>query len=58
METKIENMNDVRAAVANLTAKINGMCNVKTTDEVSAEFVAAKDLLIALFKFNVERTYK
>lgn len=53
---KIEDMNDVRAAVAMLTSKVNEMCNSKTTEEVSEACVEAKNLLIELFKFNVNRT--
>ena len=55
METTIENMNDVRAVVATLTSEIHKMCNATTTEDVSNSFIISKDLLIALFKFNVER---
>ena len=51
----IKNLNDVRSAVSILTASCNAMCNAKTTDEIVTNFMAAKDNLIALYKYNVER---
>lgn len=56
MELKINNQAELREMVVKLTAHINNMCNVSTTEDVSKEFVAAKDHLVAIFKFNVERT--
>lgn len=56
--TTIKNIEDVRAAVVTLTSNLNNMCNATTTEAVSNEFISAKDLLVALFKYNVERTSK
>ena len=56
METKIKNQDELRATVVLLNANINNMCNATNTESVSKEFVEAKDRLVALFKFNVERT--
>ena len=56
METKINNMSEVRGTIARITHHLNNMCNTNETEDVSANFIEAKDLLIALFKFNVERT--
>ena len=56
MEVKVNNQNDMRAMVVLLNSNINNMCNATNTDDVSKEFVEAKDRLVALFKFNVERT--
>lgn len=53
-------MNDteIRSIATLLTAKVNTMCNSLTTEEVIANFVQAKDLLIALYKLNVEKLSK
>ena len=56
MEVKVNNPVEMRAEVVQLTANINNMCNAKDIDTVSKEFIEAKDRLVALFKFNVERT--
>ena len=59
METPaIQNMNDLRSAVVKLTANVNNMCNTNTTEDVVDAFIAAKDLLVAVYKFNVERVNK
>lgn len=58
MEPTINNVNDVRSAVALLSARVNNMCNAATTEEVAIEFSEAKDLLVAIFKFNVLRVSK
>ena len=55
MEPTINNLNDVRSATALLTAHVNKMCNADNTEAVAEQFSEAKDLLIALFKYNVER---
>ena len=52
---EIKNLNDIRSAVSLTTAACNAMCNAKTTEEIVTNFMAAKDNLIALYKYNVER---
>ena len=49
---------EIRSTAAVLTAKINEMCNSNNTEEVISKFVEAKDLLIALYKLNVEKVQK
>ena len=46
---------DFRTAATLISASVNKMCNVSTTEEVTAEFTTAKDLLVEIFKHNVER---
>ena len=58
MELKMNNQNDMRSMVVLLNANINNMCNATNTEDVSKEFIEAKDRLVALFKFNVERTQR
>ena len=57
-ENKINNNDEMRAAAVMLTACVNKMCNANNTDDASTEFIKAKELLVNLFKFNVERTSK
>lgn len=47
--------NDLRSNVALITASINNMCNANNVDDVVSEFVKVKDLLIELYKQNVEK---
>ena len=47
--------NDIRSMSVLLNACVNNMCNEKDSDTVTKEFVAAKDLLVNLFKVNVDR---
>lgn len=54
----METNTDIRSTAALITSKINAMCNAKTTEEIVANFVDAKDLLIALYKLNVEKVQK
>lgn len=56
METVINNLNEMRTEVVLLNANINNMCNATNIEDISKQFVEAKDRLVALFKFNVERT--
>ena len=58
MEQTIKNVNELRSAVTLLSARVNNMCNATTTEEVAVEFSEAKDLLVAIFKFNVQRMIK
>lgn len=52
------NLEEARSAVTKLNAFTIGMCNAKTIEEVSKLFVDSKDLLIELYKYNVERLQK
>ena len=47
---------DLRSMVALLTSRVNNMCNATTTEDVATEFIKVKDLLIDIYKRNVERT--
>ena len=56
MENKtIITRQDLNAAVANLYAHTLNMCNEKTLDDVLKNFVEAKDYLIAIYKYNVDK---
>ena len=46
---------DLRSMVAIMTNSVNKMCNSKTVEEVNEEFVKVKDVLIEIYKHNVER---
>lgn len=50
----IENADELRAAVVLLTANANAMCNAKDTEEIVKYFIEAKDLLVNIYKYNVE----
>lgn len=54
----IENNNDMRTAVTYLTANVNEMCNTNDVDNVMKCFCEAKDRLIEIYKYNVERLQK
>lgn len=56
MNTNENNLNNIRTLAVMLNANINNMCNAATTDDVTQEFIQAKDRLVELFKINVERT--
>lgn len=51
----IENTNELREAVVLLTASANAMCNAKDTEEIVKHFIEAKDTLVNIYKYNVER---
>lgn len=52
---EIENYDELRVAVALLNEQVLGMCNAPTTDEVIKAFMPTKDLLMAIFRYNVTR---
>lgn len=54
MET-ITNNKELREAVALLTAEVQNMCNTTSQESAVHSFVNAKDLLILVYKYNVER---
>ena len=47
--------NDIRTTAVLLTSAINNMCNTQDVEAIANYFVECKDLLIALYKLNVER---
>lgn len=51
-------LEQIRSAVVLLTATINKMCNVSTAEEVQQCCVQAKDLLITVYKANINRVTK
>ena len=52
----MSNNNEIlRTKAALLTASINAMCNAKDIDSVAASFSEAKNLLVEIFKLNVEK---
>lgn len=55
---QIKDMNDLRANVTYLTTNIHAMCNAQDVDGVVAAFMLAKEQLVAVYKFNVERLIK
>ena len=54
MET-ITNNKELREAVTLLTAEVQNMCNTISQESAVHSFVNAKDLLILVYKYNVER---
>ena len=54
-EKKVTNYNELRDAVALINEGVLNMCNASTTEEVLEAFTPAKDLLVAVFKYNVIR---
>ena len=55
MEVKITNSVELNSAVSLLQAHSIQMCNDTSIEDVSKNFVIAKDLLIAIYKYNVEK---
>lgn len=53
METTINNQEQLRAAVTTLNASVIGMCNNNSIEDIVQKFTDAKDLLIAIYKYNV-----
>jgi hypothetical protein len=51
----IESEKELREAVVLLTASANAMCNAKDTEEIVKHFIEAKDTLVNIYKYNVER---
>ena len=54
----INNSNDLRAAVTYLTANVNAMCNASDINVIIQNFTQAKDKLIEIYKYNVEKLQK
>lgn len=54
-QKSIATIDDLRQAVALLTSNVNALCNANTSDEIVKHFISAKDLLVEIYKFNVER---
>ena len=52
------NLEEARSAVTKLNAFTVAMCNAKTIEEITHLFVESKDLLIDVYKYNVERLQK
>lgn len=55
MQNNELDMNNIRGCVSLLQANVNAMCNAKTTEEIIDAFVNSKDLLIAIYRFNIGR---
>jgi hypothetical protein len=55
MEVKITNRTELNSAVTQLQAHAIQMCNDTNVEDVAKNFVAAKDFLIAIYKYNVEQ---
>lgn len=51
----IEEYKDLHAAVKTLDAHVIQMCNDTNIEDIAKNFVAAKDLLIAIYKYNVDK---
>ena len=51
----ITSNNEARSAAAILSAKINCMCNTNKLEEILDAFCKSKDLLINIYKYNVDR---
>ena len=54
MET-ITNNKELREAVTLLTAEVQNMCNTTAQESAVHSFVNSKDLLILIYKYNIER---
>ena len=55
---QIQNANELRTAVTLLTANVNNMCNTKDIDDVVKTLCESMELLINIYKYNVERLQK
>lgn len=58
MEIEIKNKEDLNAAATKLRAHSVQMCNDTDIESVNNNFIAAKDLLIAIYKYSVKRLNK
>ena len=56
--SEVKSLSEIRSMAAMITSHINNMCNSKTIDEVVTSFVSAKDLLISIYKSNVDRVQR
>ena len=55
-QINISTNEELRSAIIMLDAKVKSMCNTKTNEEVNSLFMEAKDILIALYRYNFSRT--
>lgn len=49
---------DIRSMVAVLTNSVNNMCNTKSVEDVNNEFLKIKDMIINIYKYNMDRVNK
>lgn len=49
---------DIRSMVAVLTNSVNNMCNTKSIEDVNNEFLKIKDMIINIYKYNIDRVNK
>ena len=47
--------NDIRTMATLITTSVNSMCNCDSEKDITNEFIKLKDLIIALYKKNIER---
>lgn len=52
---EINTREELNSAVAQLRAHSIQMCNDTSIEDVAKNFVAAKDLLISIYKYNAEK---
>lgn len=52
----IEDKNQLRAAVVQLTAAVQEMCNSSETEAVVKNMVTAKEHLVAIYRYMIEST--
>lgn len=52
----IEDKNQLRAAVVQLTAAVQEMCNSSETEAVVKSMVTAKEHLVAIYRYMIEST--
>lgn len=55
MEKQIKDSKELNGAVALCTNHIYNMCNAKDIETIISSFSEAKDFLIAIYKYNVDR---
>ena len=54
----IKNVEELRVAATLITADVNTICNTSDIEEATQKFIEVKELLIDIFKFNVDRLQK
>lgn len=54
-EKKITNSTELNSAVALTTNHLYNICNSKDINDIIVSFSEAKDYLIAIYKYNVEK---
>lgn len=55
MEEIITTREQLNAAVTTLHACVLDMCNTTDSERVTEDFIAIKDKLVALYRYNVNR---